>query len=170
MYRIGDTFPQYTLQFSGPGTDNIGTLNSNDIKTKYAIYIFYPRDFTPVCNSELIVFNKFYNEFKEKNVSIFGVSIDSEYAHNAWRKQDKNINKLQFPLLADPTQKLTKELGILDEDNGLAHRALYITGNNHNIEFLMMTRLNIARNAKEALRIIDALNTGETCLAPHLTD
>ena len=90
-------------------------------------------------------------------------STDSEFVHLAWRNDRQELKNLPFPMLADIKRELTSELGILDKHEGVAQRATYIVDPNGIIRFLMVTDLNVGRNPKEVLRVLDALQTDELC-------
>ena len=92
-----------------------------------------------------------------------GVSTDSEFVHLAWKQQRPELSDLPFPMLADVKRELTQALGILDKNEGVAQRAVFIVDPQSIIRFIMVTDLNIGRNPKEVLRILDALQTDELC-------
>ena len=102
-------------------------------------------------------------EFKDRNTQVLTGSTDSEFVHHAWRKHEKDLQDLPFPMLADVKRELTASLGILDPKEGVAQRATYIVDPQGIIRFVYVTDLSVGRNPKEVLRILDALQTGELC-------
>ncbi|VAX76409.1 peroxiredoxin [Buchnera aphidicola] len=139
---------------------------------KTVVLFFWPMDFTFVCPSEIIAFNKLYDEFKKRNVCIIGVSIDSVYTHNAWQNtkiQEGGIGKIKFPMISDITKKIQQSYGIEHEELKIALRASFVIDSSGIIRHQSVNDLPIGRNIKEIIRIIDALKIyakyGEVCPA-----
>jgi lipoyl-dependent peroxiredoxin subunit C len=124
---------------------------------------FWPKDFTFVCPTEIAAFGKLNREFADRGARLFGVSIDSEYVHLAWRRDKEELRDLPFPMLSDIKRELSNALGILDAEAGVAQRATYIVDNEGIIRFAYVTDLNVGRNPDEVLRVLDALQTDELC-------
>lgn len=142
-----------------------------DYRGKYVCLFFYPLDFTFVCPSEILAFNKKINEFKEKNCEILGVSIDSEFTHLAWRNTDQNkggIGQIKYPLIADIKKNIARDYGVLFNDS-VALRGLFMINKEGIIKHALINDLPIGRNVDEALRILDAIQYtekhGEVCPA-----
>ena len=140
-------------------------------KGKYAVLFFYPLDFTFVCPSELIALNNRIEKFKEKNVEVIGVSIDSHFTHNAWRNTDINeggIGPLQFTLASDMTHSISTSYDV-KSDAGVAFRGTFIIDTEGFVRSQIVNDLPLGRNIDEILRIIDALEFhkehGEVCPA-----
>jgi peroxiredoxin (alkyl hydroperoxide reductase subunit C) len=129
----------------------------------WKLIFFYPKDFTFVCPTEIVAFANMCDEFKQRNTQILGCSVDSEFSHWAWRKYNGALRNLPFPLMSDIKRELSTELNILDKHTGVAHRALFIVDPENTIRFVMVTDPNVGRNPEEALRVLDALQTGELC-------
>lgn len=170
MLTVGDKFPDFNLiassdlPFEQLNMDNaFKTITDSTYPDKWKLIFFYPKDFTFVCPTEIIAFANMYDEFKQRNTQILGCSVDSEFVHWAWRKYKAELHNLPFPLLSDVKRELSSELGILDRNAGVSQRALFIIDPENTIRFVMVTDLNIGRNPQEALRILDALQTGELC-------
>ena len=126
----------------------------------------YPRNLG-VDGGHFIIFysisnNKSLDKDTEFNKKI-GVSIDSEHAHWAWRREQKELKELPFPLVSDLNRQLSTDLGILDKSEGVSQRATYIVDPEDNIRFVMVNDLDVGRNPKEVLRVLDALQTDELC-------
>ena len=102
-------------------------------------------------------------EFKKKNAQVLAGSTDSEFVHHAWRKHEKSLNNLPFPMLADVKRELCAALGILDPQEGVAQRAAYIVDPQGIIRFVYVTDLSVGRSPGEVLRVLEALQTGELC-------
>ena len=165
MRAIGKQFPDFNL--TGVISANIenaftNVSNSTD-NNKWRVFFFWPKDFTFVCPTEIAEFGKLHQEFIDRDTHIFGVSTDSEFVHLAWKQQKPELYDLPFPMLSDIKRELTQALGILDENEGVAQRATFIIDPQGIIRFVMVTDLNVGRNPKEVLRVLDALQTDELC-------
>lgn len=165
MLKIGDTFPSYHLKgvISASIKDAFIDVNQDHYHDKWKVYFFWPKDFTFVCPTEIAEFGKLYDEFMDRDAQLLGVSTDSEFVHLAWKEQKSELRNLPFPMLSDIKRNLTHSLGILDEKEGVAQRGTFIVDPQNIIRFIMVTDLNVGRNPKEVLRILDALQTDELC-------
>jgi peroxiredoxin (alkyl hydroperoxide reductase subunit C) len=170
MLGVGDKFPQFHVKATAEmplkdiTIDNVFIdVNNQSYKGKWLVVFFYPKDFTFVCPTEIAEFGKLNKDFKDRDAQVLGGSTDSEFVHWAWRKHQPELTDLPFPLLADVKRELTSALGILDKNEGVAQRATYIVDPDGIIRFAMVTDLNVGRNVKEVLRVLDALQTDELC-------
>jgi len=141
-------------------------------KDKYSIIFFYPLDFTFVCPSELIALHSAVGEFKKRNVEVIGVSIDSQFTHNAWRNtsiDNGGIGAVDYTLVADVNHRICQAYGVEHPEAGVAFRASFIVDKNNVVCSQMVNDLPIGRNMAELLRIVDALQFheqhGEVCPA-----
>ncbi len=135
----------------------------SDMRGKYVLLFFYPLDFTFVCPSEIIAFDKAVEQFKEKNCEIVGVSIDSHFSHLAWKNtaiNDGGIGNVQFPLVADLDKSIADDYGVL-LDMGIALRGLYLIDKEGIIRHQLINDLPLGRSVGEALRMLDALQFTE---------
>lgn len=144
-------------------------LGKND---SYGLIFFYPLDFTFVCPTELISFDKRINDFEALNCKIIGVSIDSVFVHSKWREtsiQDGGIGEIKYPLISDLNHKIMQKYGVVNEDASVAYRGTFIIDKNLIIRHISINDLNIGRNVDEYLRILNALQHaekyGEVCPA-----
>ncbi len=170
MLGVGDQFPAFNvkataaLPFSEISIDNVFIdVNERSYPGKWLVVFFYPKDFTFVCPTEIAAFGELNQEWLDRDTQVLGGSTDSEFVHWAWRKHQDELRDLPFPLLADVKRELTGALGILDKQEGVAQRAVYVVDPQGVIRFLMVTDLNVGRNPKEVLRVLDALQTDELC-------
>src|SRR5262245_29708709 len=138
---------------------------------KYALLVFYPLDFTFVCPTELIAFNNRINQFKELNVEVIGISIDSEYTHSAWRNtpvEKGGIGQIQFTLVADIKHEIARAYGV-EHDAGIALRGTFLIDKEGIVRSATVNDAPIGRNVDEFLRLTDALQfheaNGEVCPA-----
>jgi lipoyl-dependent peroxiredoxin subunit C len=162
---VGEKFPDFTVKatVSNDLETAFVTVDHNSYPGKWKVVFFYPKDFTFVCPTEIKAFGDLNNEFKDRDAVILGGSTDSEFVHLAWRNNKEELKNLPFPLLADVKRELTGALGILDKEEGVAQRATFIVDPDNIIRFVMVTDLNVGRNPKEVLRVLDALQTDELC-------
>lgn len=167
---VGEQFPKFQLKavvgkpFKDITIDNVFEDVSNETYAgKWMVVFFYPKDFTFVCPTEIAAFGKLNEEFLDRDTQLLAASTDSEFVHWAWRKHQDELRDLPIPMLADIKRELSEELGILDKNEGVAQRATYIIDPDGIIRFSMTTDLNVGRNPKEVLRVLDALQTDELC-------
>jgi peroxiredoxin (alkyl hydroperoxide reductase subunit C) len=139
---------------------------------KYAVVFFYPLDFTFVCPSELIAFDHRLAEFTKRGVEVIGVSIDSHFAHNAWRNTPINaggIGPVKYTLVADMTHAICKAYDVETPDGAVAFRGSFLIDKAGMVRHQVVNDLPLGRNVDEMLRMIDALQFteehGEVCPA-----
>ena len=142
------------------------------IEGKAAVLFFYPLDFTFVCPSELIAFDHRYEEFKKRGVEVVGVSIDSQFTHNAWRNtptENGGIGAVKYALAADVKHDIAQAYGIEHPEAGVALRASFLIDKNGVVRHQVVNDLPLGRNIDEMLRMVDALQFneehGEVCPA-----
>jgi len=163
MKTINDKFPEFSKQAVvslEPGKE-FATLTNADIAGKWTVFFWWPLDFTFVCPTEIVSFNDHFAEFAKRDANVVGASIDSQFVHLAWRNNHPGLKGLKFPMLADTSKSLSEELGILEAGNKIAYRATYIIDPEGTIQHVSVNGLNVGRNVKEIIRILDALQTGE---------
>lgn len=165
MLTIGELFPEFSVKavVSSDIEKAFIEINNQTHQNKWRIFFFWPKDFTFVCPTEIAEFGRLNTEFSDRDAVLLGVSTDSEFVHLAWRQQKEELRDLPFPMLADIKRELTQSLGILDKNEGVAQRATFIVDPQGIIRFVMVTDLNVGRNVKEVLRVLDALQTDELC-------
>ncbi len=141
-------------------------------KGKKAVLFFYPLDFTFVCPSELIAFDKRLAEFQKRGVEVIGVSIDSQFSHNAWRNTaiaDGGIGKVGYTLAADVKHEICQAYDVEHPEAGVAFRASFLIDEDGLVRHQVVNDLPLGRNIDEMLRMVDALNFhqehGEVCPA-----
>ena len=141
-------------------------------KGKPAVVFFWPMDFTFVCPSELIAFDHRYKEFKSRGVEVVGVSMDSEFVHNAWRKtpvDNGGIGEVQYPLVADIKHEIMQAYGIEHPEAGVALRGSFLIDKEGVVRHQVVNDLPLGRNIDEMLRMVDALEFheehGDVCRA-----
>ncbi|MCM1113360.1 MAG: alkyl hydroperoxide reductase subunit C [Muribaculum sp.] len=137
--------------------DAFVTVSKKDVLGKWAVFFFYPADFTFVCPTELEDLQDKYAEFKKINCEIYAVSTDSHFVHKAWKDASERIQKLEYPMLADPTHALSIDFEVLIEAAGQAERGTFIVNPQGRIVAYEVNAGNVGRNAEELLRKVQAL-------------
>lgn len=134
------------------------------VEGKAAVIFFYPLDFTFVCPSELIAFDHRYEEFKKRGIEVVGVSIDSEFTHNAWRNtptENGGIGPVKYALAADIKHEIARAYGIEHPVEGVALRASFLIDKDGIVRHQIVNDLPLGRNIDEMLRMVDALQFHE---------
>ncbi|MFT6914480.1 MAG: peroxiredoxin (alkyl hydroperoxide reductase subunit C) [Motiliproteus sp.] len=141
------------------------------IKGKYGLVFFYPLDFTFVCPSELIALDHRIDAFKERNVEVVAVSIDSHFTHNAWRNtaiNDGGIGQVKYTMAADMNHSICKAYDV-ESEGGVAFRGAFLIDDKGVVRSQIVNDLPLGRNMEELLRLVDALQFheehGEVCPA-----
>ena len=162
--------PDFTAQAVMPD-NSFQEISLSDYKGKYVVLFFYPLDFTFVCPSEIIAFNKRLKEFKTRNVEVIGVSIDSHFSHLAWKNtaiENGGIGNVQFPLVADINKEVTDAFD-LRTGPGIALRGSFLIDKEGVVQHQVVNNLSLGRDIDEMLRVVDALQFteehGEVCPA-----
>ena len=178
MFHVDNKFPHFALETYNPKKDEIEKISLDDFSKKdlpagkagWVILFFYPADFTFICPTELLDLNKKYEEFKKLKAEIIAVSTDTVYTHKAWLETEQLLAGLNYSMAADHNGKLSRELGIYDEENGMAQRAVFIIDKDGILRAVEIVADKIGRNASEILRKLKALdfvekNPGLVCPA-----
>jgi peroxiredoxin 2/4 len=169
---VGKQAPDFTAAAVLGNGSIVGDFRLSDAKKgKYAIVFFYPLDFTFVCPSELIAMDHRIPQFKERNVEVIGVSIDSHFTHNAWRNTpvDKGgIGQVKYTLVADINHQIAKDYDV-ENEGGVALRGAFLIDKNGVVQSQIINNLPLGRNMDELIRLVDALQFheehGEVCPA-----
>ncbi|NLO33025.1 MAG: peroxiredoxin [Candidatus Hydrogenedentes bacterium] len=143
----------------------------SDFRGKYVVLFFYPMDFTFVCPSEIMAFDKQLPDFAERNCQVIGVSVDSQFSHLAWKNtpiEKGGIGNIQYPLVADITKQIARNYGVLFEES-VALRGLFLIDKEGVVRHALINDLPLGRSVAETLRMLDALQHheqyGEVCPA-----
>ncbi|MFC7050238.1 peroxiredoxin [Emcibacter nanhaiensis] len=165
MISVGQKLPEFKVQatVSNDVNNAFTEITDQTYAGKWQVLFFWPKDFTFVCPTEIAAFGEMNEDFQDRDAQILGASIDSEFVHLAWRKDKEELNDLPFPMLADVKRELSEALGIIDPEAGVAQRAVFIIDPHGIVRFVMVTDMNVGRNPKEVLRVLDALQTDELC-------
>jgi NADH-dependent peroxiredoxin subunit C len=132
------------------------TVTNKDLAGKWAVFFFYPADFTFVCPTELVDVAEKYEEFKRMGVEVYSVSTDTHFTHKAWHDTSESIKKINYPMLADPTGALSRAFGVYIEEEGLAYRGTFLVDPDGLIKLAEIQDNGIGRNADELMRKVQA--------------
>ena len=154
MSLIGTQILDYKLQ--GYQGGEFKEFTAEAAKGKWAVYVFYPADFTFVCPTELGDLADNYAKFQEIGCEVYSVSTDTHFVHKAWADASETIAKIQYPMLADPTGTLARNFEVMIEEEGLALRGTFIVNPEGEIKAYEIHDLGIGRNAEELLRKVQA--------------
>ena len=167
LLGLGGRFPEFSLQAcdSAETGSEFRIVDSHELAGTWTAIFFWPLDFTFVCPTELVEFNRALREFRALGARVFGVSGDTHHAHLAWRKENPALRNLAFPMLADAGKEVAEELGILDPIEKVPLRATYLLDQERKIRWLCVNDLSVGRNTGEVLRVLAALQCGELCPA-----
>ena len=165
---INQQLPEFKVQAYHDG--KFVTVTNKDVEGKWAIFFFYPADFTFVCPTELEDLASEYDQFKKMGVEVYSVSTDSHFVHKAWHDTSDRIKKITYPMLADPTGLLSRAFGVMIEDEGMAYRGTFVVNPEGKIKIAEIQDNNIGRNADELLRKVEAAqfvasHPGDVCPA-----
>jgi alkyl hydroperoxide reductase subunit AhpC len=161
MLTIGDQFPAFCLNscVSSERGREFQIVSNDSYEGKWKVVFFWPLDFTFVCPTEIIEFASREMEFRALNCQLLGCSTDSQYSHLTWRKDNKSIDRVPFPLLSDIKRELSQRVGVLHRSEGVPLRATYIVDPGGIIRWVEVNDLNVGRNVEEVLRVLKALQT-----------
>ena len=165
---INSQLPEFSVNAFVNG--EFKTVTSADVLGKWAVFFFYPADFTFVCPTELVDIAEKYEQLKAMGVEVYSVSTDSHFVHKAWHDASESIRKIKYPMLADPTGALSRAFGVYIEEDGMAYRGTFVVNPEGKIKLAEVHDNSIGRNADELVRKIEAAqfvasHDGEVCPA-----
>src|SRR5690606_24065047 len=171
MLTVGDKLPEFEVVGVKPGFNMpeengesaFETITNDSFEGKWKVIFFYPKDSTFVCPTEIVEFAKLNDEFADRDCVVLGGSTDNEFCKLAWRREHKDLNQLNQWSFADTNGSLVDGLGVRDKVNGVAYRATFIVDPHNVIQQVTVNNLNVGRNPKEILRLLDGLQSDELC-------
>lgn len=171
MLGIGDKLPEFSVMGVKPGfmaheengESAFEEITQDSFDGKWKVIFFYPKDFTFVCPTEIVEFAKLNEEFADRDAIVMGGSTDNEFCKLAWRREHPDLAQLNQWSFADTTGTLLDGLGVRDKEAGVALRATFIVDPYNVIQQVSVNSLNVGRNPKEILRLLDALQSDELC-------
>jgi peroxiredoxin (alkyl hydroperoxide reductase subunit C) len=164
------------------GDDAFETITEKSFEGKWKVIVFYPKDFTFVCPTEIVAYDKLVSDFNDRDAVLMIGSTDNEFCKIAWRNAHEDLKKTNSWGFADTLRAgrekydyntdeettlapsgLAYQLGVLEQGSGVALRATFIVDPDNVIQHVTCNNLNVGRSPEETLRILDALQTGELC-------
>jgi NADH-dependent peroxiredoxin subunit C len=168
MAKIGDTLKPFATQAYKQG--KFVEVTDRDVTGKWAVFFFYPADFTFVCPTELEDLADVYPTLQKMGVEVFSVSTDTHFSHKAWHDTSPAIGKINYYMLGDQNHVISNNFDVLRAGQGLADRATFVIDPEGVIQIMEITSEGVGRNATELLRKVKAAqyiaaHPGEVCPA-----
>jgi peroxiredoxin 2/4 len=158
MVRVLEKAPEFRAPaVSGKG--EMGEISLADLRGRWVVLFFYPKDFTTVCPTEIREFSKRAGEFRALGAQVLGCSVDTAESHQSWIEKD--LGEIAIPLLADPGKDISRIYGALLEEAGVATRATYLVDPEGVVQYACYHNRRVGRSVSETLRVLEALQTGE---------
>lgn len=178
MKTVGDRLGSFVVTGVRPGQpeDAFFDITDQSFPGKWKVIVYYPKDFTFVCPTEIVAYDKLTEAFADRDAVLLTGSTDNEFCKVAWQKSHSDLQKITHTQFADTIREgayddetdeyragLINQLGVFYERAGAALRATFIVDPDNIIQHVTVNNLNVGRNPEETLRILDALQTGELC-------
>jgi len=174
MKTVGDKLEKFAVTGVKPGQleDAYFTITDESFPGKWKVIVYYPKDFTFVCPTEIVAYDKLAGDFIDRDAVLLTGSTDNEFCKTAWQMAHADLKKISHTQFAD-TQRwnletgenlsLIEQLGVFYAPAGAALRATFIVDPANVIQHVTVNNLNVGRSPEETLRVLDALQTGELC-------
>ncbi|MEW5852332.1 MAG: peroxiredoxin [Myxococcota bacterium] len=159
MSLVQKPAPSFTAAAVMPD-NSFKDIRIEDYRGKYVVLFFYPLDFTFVCPTEILTFDKQLKEFEKRGAVVLGCSVDSKHTHHAWRQtavEKGGIGQIGYPLIADLTKNIARDYGVLSPDGEVAFRATFIIDKKGVVRTAHVNDLPVGRSVSEELRTLDAV-------------
>lgn len=160
MIAVGSKAPDFALK--GIYQGRIADYSLKSFPGKWLALFFYPADFTFICPTEVTGFSKMAKDFRAEEAEVLGVSVDSLETHRAWIAE---LGGVDYPLLSDEAKTMSRAYGVLDEKEGVSLRATCILNPAREVNYFVVSHMNVGRSVEETLRVLKALRTGRLCPA-----
>ena len=145
------------------GVSAFEEITEKSFPGKWKVIYFYPKDFTFVCPTEIVGFAKLQKDFDDRETVLLAGSTDNEFVKLAWRREHKDLDRLNQWQFGDVKGSLVDQLGVRDAVEGVALRATFIVDPDNVIQHVSVNNLNVGRSPDEVLRVLDGLQTDELC-------
>ena len=168
MKTVGHKLEKFVVTGVKPGQpeDAFFDITEESFAGKWKVIVYYPKDFTFVCPTEIVAYDKLTRDFADRDAVLLTGSTDNEFCKVSWQNAHSDLKKITHNQFAD-TQRgelsLIEQLGVFYAPAGAALRATFIVDPSNEIQHVTVNNLNVGRNPEETLRILDALQTGELC-------
>lgn len=175
MKTVGDKLEKFLVTGINPGSDQFFDITDTSFPGKWKVIVFYPKDFTFVCPTEIVAYDKLFQDFADRDAVLLTGSTDNEFCKLAWQNSHADLKKIKHIQFADTQREyisesndwvdlsLVQQLGVFYNPAGAALRATFIVDPNNVIQHVTVNNLNVGRSPEETLRVLDSLQTGELC-------
>lgn len=171
MKTVGETLDEFIVTGVKPGALSVDgafeEITDRSFQGKWKVIVFYPKDFTFVCPTEIVAYDKLNKDFADRDAVLLVGSTDNEFCKLAWKNAHEDLKKTTCWFFADTgrgwSESLVDQLGVFYAPAGAALRATFIVDPKNVIQHVTVNNLNVGRSANETLRVLDALQTGELC-------
>ena len=166
MKTVGDKLEAFAVTGVNPGSDQFFDITEKSFEGKWKVIVYYPKDFTFVCPTEIVAYDKLAGDFKDRDAVLLTGSTDNEFCKLAWRANHEDLKKTNSWMFADVARgslSLAEQLGVFYAPAGAALRATFIIDPDNIIQHVTVNNLDVGRSPDETLRVLDALQTGELC-------
>jgi peroxiredoxin (alkyl hydroperoxide reductase subunit C) len=168
MKTVGNKIEHFVVTGVKPGQpeDAFFNIDENSFEGKWKVIVYYPKSFTFVCPTEIVGYDKLYQDFEDRDAVLLTGSTDNEFCAVAWQKAHadlKNIRHFQFADTQRGELSLVEQLGVFYAPAGAPLRATFIVDPDNVIQHVTVNNLNVGRSPEETLRVLDSLQTGELC-------
>ena len=176
MKTVGHKIEKFAVTGVNPGKDDFFTVTDESFAGKWKVIVYYPKDFTFVCPTEIVAYDKLFTDFEDRDAVLLTGSTDNEFCKVAWQASHEDLKKIRHIQFADTQREstyvdgeryvegsLVEQLGVFFNPAGAALRATFIVDPDNVIQHVTVNNLNVGRSPEETLRVLDALQTGEKC-------
>ena len=180
MKTVGDKLESFVVTGINPGSDQFFDITETSFPGKWKVLVYYPKDFTFVCPTEIVAYDKLFDDFQDRDAVLLTGSTDNEFCKLAWQRSHEDLAKIKHIQFADTQRRsnewmdddigigyknlsLIEQLGVFYVPAGAALRATFIIDPDNAIQHVTVNNLNVGRSPEETLRVLDALQTGELC-------
>ena len=166
MKTVGDKLEPFMVTGVNPGSDKFFDITHDSYPGKWKVIVYYPKDFTFVCPTEIVAYDKLARDFEDRDAVLLTGSTDNEFCKLAWQNAHEDLKKIVHTQFADTQRNeysLINQLGVFYAPAGAALRATFIVDPDNYIQHVTVNNLNVGRSPEETLRVLDACQTGELC-------
>jgi peroxiredoxin (alkyl hydroperoxide reductase subunit C) len=169
LKTVGEKIEPFVVTGVRPGQpeDAFFDITEKSFEGKWKVIVYYPKDFTFVCPTEIVAYDKLFQDFEDRDAVLLTGSTDNEFCKIGWQNAHEDLKKIKHIQFADTQRNngksLIEQLGVFYQPAGAALRATFIVDPNNEIQHVTVNNLNVGRSPEETLRVLDALQTGELC-------
>jgi lipoyl-dependent peroxiredoxin subunit C len=167
MKTVGDKIEKFALTGIKPGqVGEFITITDQSFAGKWKVIVFYPKNFTFVCPTEIVAYDKLFTDFEDRDAVLLTGSTDNEFTHVGWQMAHEDLKKIRHIQFADTRRdelSLVNQLGVFYNPAGAALRATFIVDPDNIIQHVTVNNLDVGRNPDETLRVLDSIQSGELC-------